>query len=188
VRVRTCTFTAATWWRRVETESAARAGGNAVTLCHQRDTKTPGHSHGRAFLLTQPAALVRLVERSSPFRTRTWNPLVYSSHLPTTMTKILATSNLTHVHRLPPCTSIASAALTIGGGHPKRSDRLVPFQGDTASGSVLHEPFGRLHRARSFVLGRGQGACGARQDARRAREGAGSSHGDAGASCGGCDG
>lgn len=42
-----------------EPESAGVGGGIAVTLCQQRDTKTPGQWFGRAFAFTVLSEQVR---------------------------------------------------------------------------------------------------------------------------------
>ena len=46
-------------------ESAGVGGGNAVTLCQHRDTKTPGQLPGRAFSLTVTGNKVRLFDLNS---------------------------------------------------------------------------------------------------------------------------
>jgi len=59
-----------------EIESAGAGGGIAVTLCQQRDVKTPGQLHGRAFPLTVTGDKVRQIDFGSPGRTRTSNQAV----------------------------------------------------------------------------------------------------------------
>jgi hypothetical protein len=48
-----------------EIESAGAGGGIAVTLCQQRDVKTPGQLHGRAFPLTVTGDKVRQIDFGS---------------------------------------------------------------------------------------------------------------------------